>query len=209
MKEELKKALLELRKEKKRNFNQSVDLIINLKKFDVKKNSINTFIKLPYKIKEKKIGAFLEVKNKNIETITSEEFKRYSDKKRLKKLVKDFDFFLAEAKLMPKVATTFGRVLGSAGKMPSPQLGIILETDDETISQLKEKINSSIKIKTKEPSIKIMAGKEDMKEEEIIENIITIYEAVEKKLPQGKLNIKNIEVKFSMTKPIKIEVKWN
>lgn len=208
LKKNLEKALIELRKSKKRNFDQSVDLIINLQKFDPRKNTINFFATLPHKIKNKKIAGFLEAKNPNIEkVITGSEFKKYSDKKELKKLVKKFDFFIAQASLMPKVATTFGRVLGPAGKMPSPQLGIIMNADEKTLKELKEKINSSIKIKTKEPSIKILIGKQSMKDSEIVENAMTIYNAVLKNLPRDKENIKNIEIKFTMTKPQKISVR--
>ena len=58
LEKDLKKALEELRKEKKRKFNQTVDLIINLQKYNIKKNPLNLFIQLPYKIKEKKIWFF-------------------------------------------------------------------------------------------------------------------------------------------------------
>jgi large subunit ribosomal protein L1 len=205
--EQLKKALDELRKEKERKFDQSVDLIINLQKFDVKKNQINLFISVPHKIKDKKIGAFLEVKNNNVETITKSEFKKYSDKKELKKLVNKYDFFIAQASVMPSVATTFGRVLGPAGKMPSPQLGILINVDDKAINELKNKINNSIKLKTKEASLKISVGKQSMKDEELAENIMAIYNSVLKTLPKGKDNIKNIELKFTMTKPQKIKIR--
>jgi len=207
LKEQLQKSLIELRQEKERKFEQTVDLIINLQKFDIKKNTINLLISVPYKIKEKKIAGFLESKNKNVETITKDEFKKYSDKKELKKLVKKFDFFMAQASLMPKIATSFGRVLGPAGKMPSPQLGIIFNTEDKTINELKTKINNSIKIKTKEASIKLPIGKQSMKDEEIIENILAVYNAVLKAMPKDKENIKNIEVKFTMSKPQKIMIR--
>lgn len=207
MKEQLKNALTELRKGKERKFDQAIELIINLQKFDVKKNSVNLFVSVPHKVKNKKICGFLETKNKNIDTVTQEEFKQYSDKKELKKLVKRFDFFIAQASLMPKVATIFGRVLGPAGKMPSPQMGILVNADDKTIEELKKKINNSVKIRTKEPSIKLAIGKQSMKDEEIIENTLTIYNAVLKALPKGKDNIKNIEIKFTMTKPQKINVR--
>jgi len=207
LKTELEKALSELRKEKERNFNQTVDLIINLQKFNIKKNQLNLFVNVPFKVKEKKICAFLESKNDNVETITGEQFKKYSDKKELKKLVKKFDFFISQAKLMPKVATTFGRVLGPAGKMPSPQLGILMDVNDKTISDIKNKINNSTKIKIKEPSIKVAIGKQSMKNEEIIENILAVYNAVLKALPRDKENIKNIELKFTMTKPQKIKIR--
>jgi large subunit ribosomal protein L1 len=207
IKMELKNALVELRKGKERKFDQTLDLIINLQKFNIKKDTVNIFVSVPNKIKEKNIGAFLEVKNKNIDTITLDQFKKYNDKKELKKLVKKYDFFIAQASLMPKVATTFGRVLGPAGKMPSPQMGIIMNADDKIIEELKGKINNSVKIRTKESSIKIPVGKLSMKDEELIENIVTIYNRILKELPREKENIKNVEIKFTMTKPIKVEVK--
>jgi large subunit ribosomal protein L1 len=207
LKQDLKKALSELRKGKERKFDQTVDLIINLQKFDIKKNQINLFISVPFRIKEKKICAFFETKNKDIETITPEQFKKYSDKKALRKLVKNFDFFIAQASLMPKIATVFGRVLGPAGKMPSPQLGILTDINEKKINELREKINNSVKIKIKEPSVKLAIGKQSMKDEEIVENIMIVYNAILKSLLKGKDNIKNIELKFTMTKPYKISVK--
>ena len=205
--EELKKALDELRKDKKRNFNQTIDLIINLKKYDFKKNPLNLFVNLPHKIKDKRICAFFETENENVKTITQKEFKKYSDKAELKKLVKNFDFFIAQASLMPKVATVFGRFLGPVGKMPSPQLGVLMEANEKTINELKEKINSSIKIRTKEASIKLAIGKENMKDEEIIENILAVYDVILKSLPREKDNIKDVKIKFTMTKPQKISIK--
>jgi len=207
LKQELKKALEELRKTEKRKFVQTVDLIVNLQKFDVKKNSVNIFISVPHKIKDKKVCGFLEIENKRIKTITKNEFKKYSDKKKLKKLVRDYDFFISQSSLMPAVATTFGRSLGPVGKMPSPQLGILMNVDDKSLNEVLEKINGSVKIRTKEPSIKVAIGKEDMADEDIIENIIAVYNILLKDLPKEKENIKNIEIKFTMTKPQKVKVR--
>ena len=78
---DLEKALVELKKEKQIKFDQTVDLIINLQKFDLKKSQVNTFVSLPYKIKDKKIAGFLEIKNDKVDTITLERFKKYKDKK--------------------------------------------------------------------------------------------------------------------------------
>ncbi len=205
--EQLKAALAELRKSEPRKFKQTIDLIVNLQKFEVKKTPVNIFIKIPHKSKDKKIAGFFEAKSDLIDTITEMDFKKYNDKKKLKSLVNKYDFFIAQAKLMPKVATVFGRVLGPAGKMPSPQMGIVLNADQKSIDELREKINSSMRIRTKEASIKIAIGKEDMEDEEIIENAMAVYNELLKALPRDKENIKNVEVKFTMTKPIKIKIR--
>lgn len=207
LKEDLEKALVELRKEKQRKFDQTLDLMINLQKIDLKKTPLNLFISVPHKIKDKEICGFLEIKNKNLDTITKSEFKKYSTKQELKKLARNYDFFIAQTSLMPIVATTFGRALGPTGKMPSPQLGILVNVDDKTISELKNRINTSVKIKMKEASIKIPIGKQSMKDSEIIENILSVYNALLKVLPRGKENVKNVEVKFTMTKPQKIKIR--
>ena len=204
----LEKALAQLRKEnKKRKFDQTVDLIVNLQKFDAKKNSLNLIVSLSHKVKDKKVCGFFEMKSKKVETITKDEFKRYSKKNELKKLAKHYDFFIAEASLMPAVATNFGKALGPSGKMPSPQLGILPNSDDKLIDAVLAKINSSIKIRAKESSIKIPIGKESMPDDKIIENILTVYNNLLKSLSINKENIKNIEIKFTMTKPIKISIK--
>jgi large subunit ribosomal protein L1 len=205
--EQLKQALVELRKDKPRKFDQSVDLMINLQKFDLKKNQLNFFVSVPHKIKDKKICGFLEIKNNLVDTITKSEFKKYSTKQEVKKLANHYDFFIAQASLMPLVATTFGRALGPTGKMPSPQLGVMINVDDKQIKDLIERINASVKIKIKEASVKISVGKQSMKDEELIENAVTVYNAVLKAMTKGKENIKNIEIKFTMTKPQKIKVK--
>ncbi len=210
LREQLENALKELRKfpEAERKFNQSVDLIINLQKFDVKKTPINTFVNVPHKIKDKKIAGFLESKNSLIaESIIPEEFKRFSEKAEVKRLVNKYDFFIAQASVMPKVAAAFGRALGPSGKMPSPQLGILMNIDDKEIEKLKTRINSSVKIRVKEPSIKIAIGKQDMADKDIADNVLAIYNAIFKLLPKEKDNIKNLELKFTMTKPIKIKLR--
>ena len=147
----LNEALKKLREEaKERKFDQSVDLIINLKGINVKKDNITVVTEIPHKIKDKKVCGFLTKQSKLVKTITQPEFSKYKDKKALKDLVKDYDFFISVAPLMPKVATTFGKVLGPAGKMPSPQLGIITVENEDEIKKTLDKIAKSMKIRAKE-----------------------------------------------------------
>lgn len=205
---EIKQALEELRKNsKERKFNQTVDLIVNLKGIDIRKDNINAVISIPHKVKDKKVCGFLTSKNPNITTITKPEFDKYKDKAKLRALVKEFDFFIAHASLMPSVASAFGKALGPAGKMPSPQLGIIMKEDAETIKDLMGKISKSIKIRAKEASIKVPVGKQNMKDEEIIANIKAVYKGIESALPTKRENVKKVLVKLTMSKPLEVDVK--
>jgi large subunit ribosomal protein L1 len=202
-KESILKALEEINKDK-RNFDQSIDLIINLKKIDIRKNPINTFIILPHQTGERKICAFLTKDFKEIDVIKKEDFKKYEGKN-AKKLAKKYDFFIAAASLMPTIAASFGRVLGASGKMPSPQLGIVALEDEKAITAVITKMKSAVRIKAKEPSIKVKIGKQSMKAEEIFENIDSIYTTILKLLPAGKDNLRNVMLKLTMSKPQKIE----
>ncbi len=205
---ELKEALIELRKEKERKFKQTVDLIVNLKGLDFRKTNISAIVPIPHKFKERKICAFLNAKSDIVPTVTKPEFAKYaSDKIMLKNLVKDYDFFIAHGPLMPAVATAFGKVLGPSGKMPSPQLGIMMQDTPEEIKKTIISMSKSIKIRVKEGSVKIAVGKTDMKDEQIIENIQSIYQGLVSALPTKRDNVRNVLVKFTMTKPIEVTVR--
>ncbi|MFA5019498.1 MAG: hypothetical protein WC533_00180 [Candidatus Pacearchaeota archaeon] len=202
----LEKAIEEIRKDKERKFNQSVDLIINLKDFDIKKTQINTFVALPHKIKDKRICGFIETKTNVIDTISKKEFPTFKNKKDIKVLVGKYDFFISSAQNMPAVATTFGRVLGPAGKMPSPKMGILMQESPEEIKSIVEKVSKSIRLQTKEPSIKVIIGKVSMKDSEIMDNINAVYRTLLNELPKGKENIRSLMIKLTMSHPIKFEI---
>jgi len=204
---ELKQAIEELHKLEKRKFDQSIDLLISLKGLDIKRDNITTVVSIPHKVKDKKICGFLTKKSDLVKTITHPDFIKYKDKKPLKELIKEYDFFIANASLMPSVATTFGKSLGPTGKMPSPQLGVIMKEDDATIKSLIEKVNKSVKIRVREPSVKISVGKESMPDSNIIENAEAIYQGLVNALPTKKENVKKVMIKLTMSKPIKVEMK--
>ena len=200
------KAIEKLRKtDKKRNFDQTIDLIVNLKNFNVKKDSFIAFVQVPNKVKDKKVAGFFEKKSEAIDTITKEEFPGFKEKKDLKKLIKNYDFFIANAKLMPAVATNFGRVLGPAGKMPSPQLGIIPVESPEAIKAVLGKINSSVRIRVKEPSVKVGIGKQSLTDEQILKNAVIIYGKIGEGLPKKEEHVKSILIKLCMDKPVRVE----
>jgi large subunit ribosomal protein L1 len=205
MKDKFLEALKELRKEKKRGFTQTVELIINLAAFDPKRESVNIFVTLPHKAREVKTCAFLDKQSSFFDlVIQKEQFEAWKEEKRLKQLL-GYDFFVALAPLMPAIATAFGRVLGPAGKMPSPQLGVLTSSDDKTLKEIAERLKKVARIKTKEASIKVPIGKESMSDVELAENAMAIYNAVVAALPKKNENIKNVMLKFTMSRPIKIK----
>ena len=203
----IQEALTELRKNEKRKFDQSVDLIINLNGIDVKRDNIATVFSFPHQLKAKRICAFLEKKTDLVDSVTPAEFGAFKEKKTLRKLVKQYDYFMAVAKLMPQVATVFGKVLGPAGKMPSPQLGIVMQETEPAIKQELAKVAKSVKIRAKEASIKLSVGKESMKDAELIANIDAAFTAIVNALPTKKENLRSVMVKTTMSKPIKVEMK--
>ncbi len=202
----LNEALTELRKNEKRKFDQTIDLIVNLKGIDLKRENVATIIDIPHKIKDKKVCGFLNNPSPVVKTITKLDFPKYSEKSALKRLVKEYDFFIAVAPLMPSVATTFGKVLGPAGKMPSPQLGIIMQENDKVIKELVDRTSTSIKIRAKEASIKVPVGKESMSDSAITENAMAVYKGIENALPTKRDNVRNVMIKLTMSKPVKVEM---
>ncbi len=200
----IQEALAELRKEKKRKFVQTLDLIVNLKDFDIRKEALNTFVSVP-NAGQKKIGAFLTKRSKLVDTITEVDFDKYKELKDMKKLAKKYDYFIAVAPMMSKIATKFGRVFGPMGKMPSPQAGIIPKDDEASVKMMLDKMKKVIRVKNKEMAIKLAVGKEDMDDEKLMENINSFMKNLEKVLPRGKENVKEVLIKFTMTKPLRVE----
>ena len=198
---------LDGKRNKERKFDQTIDLIVNLKEFDVRKNAFNEFVQISNKFKDKKIAGFFEKNFKDIKVIRKEEFGNYKEKKDIKKLIRSYDSFIANAKLMPAVATSFGRVLGPARKMPNPQLGIVASEDESVVQNVINNINTTVRIVVKEPSIKVGVAKASLDDNKIVVNIIEVYNKILEKLPKGKDNVKNVKIKFTMGKPVSVDIK--
>lgn len=201
----------------KRKFKQTYDLIINLKDLDMKKpeQQVNNWVALRYNRGKKVrvcalIGPELAAQAKaNCDTVVmSDDFPKYAENKiAVKKLAKTHDFFIAQANIMPDVAKTFGRILGSRGKMPNPKIGCVVPPNSN-LKPLIEKLQKLIGLIAKtQLSIKCFIGTEDMKDEEILDNILTIYNNLSHSLPAEEKNIKNIQLKFTMGPPVTITQK--
>src|SRR3989344_65643 len=154
-KEEILIAIKELRKSKKRNFNQTFDFIINFRDFDLRRESFSTSVLIPYPSKDIKICAFLERKTDVFDKVVIKtEFEKAE--KEIKDIVKDYDFCVASGNLMAEIAKRFGRVLGPLGKMPDPKMGcVVMAEDREVMHKLYERLKKLARIRPKENSIKI------------------------------------------------------
>jgi large subunit ribosomal protein L1 len=206
--EAVQKALDESKK-LDRKFKQSIDVVINLKNIDMNdaKNRIEDEVMLPYgKGREAKIALFasgdLAMKSKpHVDlVIKPEEIEELAkDKKKFKKMADEYDFFIAEAPLMPTIGKTLGIILGPRGKMPKP----VPPTID--ITNIAKNLRKTIKVRSKTTNtIHATVGREEMSKENIADNIDAIIKRLEGKLERGKLNIGSVYVKTSMGPPMRI-----
>ncbi len=210
-KDDVIKALEQLKKQPKRKFSQSYDLIINLKNLVIKSNPVDFFVTLHYpKGKQIKVAAFVgaqladQAKQFCDLTITESDFEKYKDAKEIKKLAESYDYFIAQANLMPKVAAKFGKILGMKGKMPNPKLGCVVPPN-ANLEVLTKKLAFSVRMVAKKATnLQCMVGKESQPDREIIDNILTVYNATVKQLPNEIQNVKSVNLKLTMGKPIKI-----
>jgi|GEM_PF-96643 len=212
------KTALELLKQnsEKKKFTQAVDIIVNLKNLDLKKNDqqVDLYLQLHHgRGKKVKIACLcgpelLPNAKQNCDlAIPTDDFPRYAqDKKLVKKLANEYDYFLAQANIMPEVAKTFGRVLGPKGKMPNPKAGAVVPPN-ANLKPVVDKFSKTVRLSAKtQMSIKANIGKEDTPEAELLDNAFTIYEALMKALPQEKNNIKDVLIKYTMSRPIPVGV---
>jgi large subunit ribosomal protein L1 len=198
-------------KSEKRKFNQSVELILKLKDVDMKSSEgkIQEVVELPYSLaKTNKIcvigSSELALKARKAKAdlvIERAELEGLAGKKReLRKIAADNDFFIAEAPLMPTVGKILGPVLGPRGKMPVPV------PPGADIASLMAKHRKTVLVRTRnQPVVQCRIGTEDMKEEELTENIQAVLRAMEGKLKKGMKNIKFASIKTSMGTPVRIK----
>ena len=212
-KDEVVRALGELRQNLvKRKFTQSIDLVVKLREVDLKKpeNRINEAIPLPnppekpLKIcviasgdlgtRAKTAGADMLVSRSDMENFGK-------DKKAARKLAQDYDFFIAEAPLMPLVGRALGSFLGPRGKMPTPV------PPTAPIEQIVSGHRKMVRVRMREqPVLQCRVGTENMSDDKLVENIQAVFSRIEEKLELGVKNIGEILVKTTMSKPVKINI---
>jgi large subunit ribosomal protein L1 len=203
-------SLVELRKLiSKRNFLQSIDVIITLKDIDMnKQGKIEDFVRLPSgKTKKAKICALVgnesEAGAKAADKIIlSSDFEKWKKPREIKKLARQFDYFIAQADMMPQIAQVFGRYFGPINRMPNPKAGAIV-SPKANLAPIVEKLrNTATLMANKAPVFQCSIGYEDQTNEELAANIIKVVNSVEHILPNGKNNLGKVYIKSTMSKKI-------
>ncbi|MGH9973027.1 MAG: 50S ribosomal protein L1 [Nitrososphaeraceae archaeon] len=190
----------------KRNFTQSAELTLILKDIDIKKGfSINEVVNLPNKItKNSSVCVFasgdmgMRARKAQVDrVIEPEELDRLgTNKKDARKVVKAYDFFLADNTLMSRVGRSLGQFMGPKGKMPSPL------PYGAPIENITERFRGSVRARAKNQlNVSAKIGDEKMEDDQLVNNALAVISAIEKKLPQGDKNIHNAIIKFTMSKP--------
>lgn len=198
-------------KSEKRKFTQSVELVLSLKDIDMKsaEGRIQEIVELPHvpakpnrvcviatgelALKARKADVDLVIEKADLEGLAGK-------KRELRKIAVDHDFFIAEAPLMPLVGKILGSVLGPRGKMPVP----VPPTADMNALLAKHRKTVVLKVRN-QPMMQCRVGTEDMKEEELTENILTVLRAMEGKLKKGMKNIRFASIKTAMGAPVRVK----
>ncbi len=203
----LKDAIKEARNTK-RNFKQTFDLIMILKNLDLKKpeNRIKTEVNLPKGIgKPAKIAIIADAlipHTKDLENviIIKKDDLPKMNKKQVKKVASEVKAFVAEAPLMPLVGKHLGQVLAPRNMMPKP-----IPPTLTNLKPLLQRLSADVKINVKTtPTVQAPLGIEEMSDEDIEANAKAVINAVSGALPRKKEQIKEILIKTTMGKPIKV-----
>jgi len=205
----LKKAVKEAKeKGKPRNFTQSIDIIINLKDVSFKdpKNKMKQELVLPHgKGREVKIGVFAEGdmairgKKLGLQIFSKKEMGSISkDKRKARKMANTYDFFIAQADMMPIIGKALGPVLGRRNKMP------VIVPPTAPLEPIVEKLKNSIRINTRDtPIVQAIIGNEKMDNDKVVENGMAVLNAVKRKY-EGMNVLKSVYVKTTMGPTIKV-----
>ena len=188
---------------KPREFNETVEVAINLRDVDlsVPKNRIDEEVILPKgRGKPIRICVFasgelaLKARAAADLVIQPQEIEEYaSDKRKARALSESYDFFIAEAPLMPVIGKRLGVVLGPRGKMPRP----IPPTADP--ANLINSLRNTVRVRSRDkPTFHAPSGTRNMSPEDLAENLEAVMRRVMAKVERGKFNIRSVYVKTTM-----------
>jgi len=210
-KSEVIQALKRLAAEsKQRKFKQTVELIVNVKGVDFKKaeNRIDFQAEIASAKghKDTKVAVFCRDKNfasliKDKCRVIMEDEIPSLDKKAVQELAESYDVLLAEGPVMLAIGKFMGQILAPKGKMPKP-----IQPDPKQFATALSGMKSLTRITNKKgkfmPLVQVVIGKEDVPQEQLAENVMTVYNGLVSRLPAKQQNVKSVLLKLTMSKPV-------
>lgn len=196
----------------KRNFVESVELIIPLPGVDVKKGDVKLrevlFLPHPPRkkvniclvaegdtaVQAKELGGFHKILGK-------QELDELSkNKKAAKKLAKECDWVLVQSDMMGLAGRVLGPALGPRGKIP------IAVPPRSDLKQFLDRYARAVMVRVKDqPQIQVRIGTLNNSIDELLENAIAVLNLVDSKL-RGTVALREIYVKKTMGRPVKVKL---
>eukprot|EP01059_Diplonema_ambulator_P020110 TRINITY_DN337_c0_g1_i1.p1 TRINITY_DN337_c0_g1~~TRINITY_DN337_c0_g1_i1.p1 ORF type:complete len:217 (+),score=90.49 TRINITY_DN337_c0_g1_i1:59-709(+) len=202
------KAILDHSTEKKRPFNESVELHVNLKNYDTQKDKrFSGSIPLPHVARPRMnvciIGdayhyeqaAKHDIPTKNIEDLK----KLNKNKKLVKKMCAEYSAFLASESLIRTIPKVVGPHMNRCGKFPTAV------AQGEDLSAKITDMRSTIKFQLKKVlNLGIVVGHAEMDAEAMRQNIIKSVNFLVSLLKKNWQNIKSVYIKSTFGPPQRI-----
>merc|ERR1711994_573793 len=205
-KDTLKDSVAELLKHsletKKRKFRETIDLQIGLKNYDPQKDKrFSGTVKLKHVPRPKfKVCVFGDQQHidacakLNIPSMSAEDLKKLNkDKKKVKKLAKSYDAFLASESLIKQIPRLLGPGLNKAGKFPS------LLTHQDDVQTKIDDLQATIKFQMKKVlCLNVAVGNATMTEDELVYNINLAVNFLVSLLKKHWQNVRSLYIKSTM-----------
>jgi large subunit ribosomal protein L1 len=183
-----------------------LDIVLNLKK-DQFKESVRGTVDLPHPFgEEKKIVVFgneaqaAEAKKAGAVDAGLEDLEKKVNEGKV-----EFDIVLATPEAMPKIVK-LGKILGPKGLMPNPKNGTVVTDVAKAVESFKGS-KMTFKMTPGQGVIRTKIAKVDMPKEQIKENIIALFKAINSEVKRLNVNpYKKIVVSPTMGPSIKLDI---
>jgi len=135
-----------------------------------------------------------EAKAKGIDCMSSDDLKKLNkDKKKVKKLAKKYDAFMASDSLIKQVPRLLGPGLSKAGKFP-----VLVTHNDDLMVKLND-LKATIKFQMKKVlCLSVAVGNVAMSDEELVQNVHLAMNFLVSLLKKHWQNVRSLHIKSTM-----------